>query len=491
MFLCPVQVTSKLDLTRETASIHNLSVLLKDRRLSPYDLISGCLDRIKRLDSLFRTFVSIFPEDVLLEKAKESEKSILNHKYIGPLHGIPYSVKDIMNVEGLRRTAGSSIDSNNISQKNAVLIRRLNKQGAILIGTNNLNEFASGITGKNSVFGDTKNPYDLSRISGGSSGGSAVAVSTGMVVFAIGTDTGGSIRVPSSLCGVVGLKPTYNSVPVKGILPLAPSLDHVGIIGRTVADAFLIYDAICRKTKCGLKTTFREKTFNQEDESHNSVTIIGYPQNYFIDILDEKVRTEFEKFLKTLQFGGYLTRKIHFKESDDYYSSWKTVRLYEATKVHSKHLREDSGQISENVKKMLIEGSRISKRDYQDAKMVIQTIKKYFSILFKKQCDLLVSPTVPILAPKLRQIFYGNDEDVNKDNGKLVRDMLLRNTVVFNSIGFPAMSIPINRPRKDDSPCLPVGLQLVSKPSNQRTLKKMGEKFEKLLWQISAVQEPL
>lgn len=468
-------------------SIHNLSPLIKDRILSPYDLIVSCLERIRKLDSLLRAFVSILPEDVLLDKAKKSEKLILHNKYIGPLHGIPYSVKDMIHTKGLRCTAGSKIDSNRVSKKNALLVRRLNKQGAILIGTNNLNEFASGITGKNSVFGDSKNPHDLSRISGGSSGGSAVAVSTGMVAFAIGTDTGGSVRVPSSLCGIVGLKPTYNSISMKGILPLAPSLDHVGIIARTVADSFLIYDKICKKRKFGLNGMLEEYSLSETDEFDvDLIPTLGYPRNYFVDIMDEEVRKNFEKFLKTLQFAGYPTREIHFRKSDKYYPTWKTVRLFEAAQVNAKHLQVDSGQISEYVKRMLIEGTRISAKDYREAKSVIKVIKKDFELIFEKQCDIIILPTVPILAPKLRQVFNGNEERKGSGNKMLTRDLLLRNTVLFNSIGFPAMSMPISRPNNDDdSSFLPVGLQLVSSPQNQRILKIMGEKFEKLLWQAS------
>ncbi|MDR4492219.1 MAG: amidase [Candidatus Nitrosocosmicus sp.] len=481
-------MTNKRDLISGAPSIHNLSTLIKDRKFSPYDLMTDCIDRIKKLDPLFRSFISIIPEDVLLDKAKKIEKSILNGNYIGPLHGIPYSVKDIVHAKGLKCTAGSMIYVNRMSKKSAILVRRLDNQGAIMIGTNNLNEFASGITGKNSVFGDSKNPYDPSRISGGSSGGSAVAVSTGMVAFAIGTDTGGSVRVPSALCGVVGFKPAYQSVSMDGIIPLAPSLDHIGIITRTVADSFLIYDIISKRNTYSASTVLKGNNHDhrpQEDDDVNNVPIIGYPKDYFVDNLDESVRTNFEKFLVTLQYGGFPTRKIHFKNSYNYYPSWKTIRLYEAAKVHTKDLQEDSGQLSQNVKNMLIEGNRISESDYQDAKSVIRNIKKDFDLVFEKQCELLVLPTVPIVAPKLRQIFYINKKGGEDGDRSLTRDLLLRNTMIFNSIGFPAISIPLNRSSKDNPFDLPVGLQLVSAPSNQKILRIAGEKFEKLLWQIS------
>lgn len=476
-----------MDLTNEMPSIHNLSALIKDMRLSPYDLVSECLDRIKKLNPLFRAFVSVFPEDVLLERAKKCERLISNHEYIGPLHGIPYSVKDLIDVKGLICTAGLRINSNHISQKNALLVRRLNKQGAILIGTNNLNELASGITGKNPVYGDSKNPFDVSRISGGSSGGSAVAVSTGMVVFAIGTDTAGSVRVPSSLCGVVGLKPSYNSIPMNGILPLAPSLDHVGIMTRTVADSFLVYDLVHK----GRKNIQRDTCEMNDLKGESGVTLIGFPRNYFLDELDEDVGADFDKFLKILRFGGFLTKKINFEDSDDYYPSWKTIRLYESAKVHSNLMQQDTGKLTSEVKKMLIAGSRINEKDYQKARDKIKKVKKKFYLIFDKHCDVLLLPTVPIRAPRLRQMYNGNEMDKDDSEKSFTRYLLLRNTSIFNSIGFPALTIPIDKPGKIGSHSLPVGLQMIAAPSSIKRLNDLGVKFEKLIWQISASQESI
>ena len=203
------------------------------------DLIhdSCCFDRIRKLNPSLNAFITVLGEKDVYNNARIAEKEISQGKYRGPLHGIPFSIKDIIYAKGIRCTAGSSILSEYVAKADATCIKKIKKQGAILIGTNNLNEFASGITGVNPLHGDTKNPWNNSRISGGSSGGSVVAVSTGMALISIGTDTGGSIRVPSSLCGVVGLKPTYGRVSKCGVVPLAPSLDHVGCIARSAWDA--------------------------------------------------------------------------------------------------------------------------------------------------------------------------------------------------------------------------------------------------------------
>ena len=426
-----IDTKNELNFAKKLPTLCELSSLIRTRRVSPFDLISECFFRIKKLNPKLNSFITVYPEDIILEKAKKYERCVSNHQYIGPLHGIPSSVKDIIHVKGLKFTSGSNFDPNHVSSKSAYVVNRLNREGAILIGTNNLNVFASGITGKNSIFGDTKNPHDLSRISGGSSGGSAVAVSTGMVIFAIGTDTGGSVRVPSSLCGVVGLKPSYNSISMKKILPLAPSLDHVGIIARCVADSFLVFDVLKNRTKQKPKTT--SKKTNSYYRIHYSNPTIGYPDNFFLEDLEKKVQENFQDFLKVLGIEGYITKRIHFEKPEEYYPNWKTVRLFEAAKLHSRHLREDTGKISSDVKKMLIEGSNIAEGTYLKAKTKIRDTKRKFKIIFKNDCALFVLPTTLITAPQLRSIYHYNcEDDIHnyKINKTLTRNLLLRNTIM-------------------------------------------------------------
>jgi aspartyl-tRNA(Asn)/glutamyl-tRNA(Gln) amidotransferase subunit A len=193
-------------------SLKQLSERIKNGDISPVDLVEVCFDRIKKFNPTLDAFISIIEKDALYKQAQMAETEIKRGKYIGPLHGIPFSIKDIFCVKGIRCTAGSKILFEYIADADSTAVKRMNKAGAILMGTNNLNEFACGITGINPFYGSSKNPWDSSRISGGSSGGSAVAVATGMAIVSLGTDTGGSIRVPSSLCGVVGLKPTYGAI---------------------------------------------------------------------------------------------------------------------------------------------------------------------------------------------------------------------------------------------------------------------------------------
>ena len=225
-------------------SVKHLSEKIKTNEISPVDLIEFCFGRIRKFNPSLNAFITVIDEEDAYNNARIAEREISKGNYRGPLHGIPFSIKDIIYAKDIRCTGGSKILSEYIPTTDATCIKKIKEAGAILLGTNNLNEFASGITGVNPFYGNTKNPWNMSRISGGSSGGSAVAVSTGMACISLGTDTGGSIRVPSSLCGVVGLKPTYGRVSKYGVVPLAPSLDHVGCVTRSAWDAAAILECI-------------------------------------------------------------------------------------------------------------------------------------------------------------------------------------------------------------------------------------------------------
>lgn len=466
------------EFSEKELSLVDLSLLIKKGKLSPLQVASNCIYRINKLNSTLNSFITILPEDVILSKAKECENSIRLHKYIGPLHGIPFSIKDLIHVKGLKFTAGSKYYSGLVSKSTAAVVQKLENAGAILIGSNNLNEFASGITGKNSQFGDSKNPYDPSRISGGSSGGSAVAVATGMVVFSIGTDTGGSIRVPSSLCGVVGLKPTYGSIDKSGILPLSPSLDHVGIITRNAIDSQIIYGVL--KSSLDNAQIRKPRLPYYVGPNNNSLhsVIFLYPENHFLDILDREIKDRYFELLFLLKRNGLSLVPVNFTLARQYQQSWKVVRLYEAAKVHSDKLDDNSGQLSEEVRIMLLRGSKIKNSMYQNAKKKIRFIKKEFLGILDTANKILLLPTTVIHAPKLRNI----NLDFHNRNIK-TRDLLLRNTIVFNSIGFPALTIPLNKPDISKS-ILPMGLQIVGVPHADELVLRTGVAFEKLVFNI-------
>jgi aspartyl-tRNA(Asn)/glutamyl-tRNA(Gln) amidotransferase subunit A len=460
-------------------SLVDLSMQIKKELVSPVELATTCLYRIKKLNAKLNSFITVLPEEDILAQAKECEKLIKSNNYKGPLHGIPFSVKDLIHVKGMRFTAGSIYYSDYISKSTASVVKKLASAGAILIGSNNLNELASGITGKNIQFGDSKNPFDTSRISGGSSGGSAVAVATGMVVFSIGTDTGGSVRVPSSLCGVVGMKPTFGTIRMSGVLPLSPSLDHIGIITRKAIDSQIIYDVIKSPTRLHSPkiTKLTNSNLISRNSSNSTPTIsrLLYPSNHFLEILDCEIKNEFFDLLSLLKKNGKEVMQVNLGLTREYYKSWKTVRLYEAARVHFLKLQDNSGQLSAEVRNMLLKGSRIDNVTYLAAKSMIKKIRKKFLYIFGKDNKILLLPTTVIHAPRLRNIHF----TINKKNQR-VRDLLLRNTIVFNSIGFPALTIPFGKFYFSHS-ILPIGLQLVGAPYNDKLVLETGMSIERLV----------
>lgn len=459
----------------EDMSLVDIAPRLKKGLLSPVDLVNKCLFRIKKLNSILNSFITVIPEEILLNQAKESERLLKSNEYRGPLHGIPFSVKDLIHVRDIKFTAGSRYYCDYVSKETAAVVEKLTNAGAILVGTNNMNELASGITGKNVYFGDSKNPFDLSRISGGSSGGSAVAVATGMVVFSIGTDTGGSVRVPSSFCGVVGMKPTFGTISMSGILPLSPSLDHIGIITRKTVDSQIIHNVLKSSGRYhSLKITDLARSRFRNSNGFPKLLELLCPSNHFLDILDKEIKYEFFKLISLLKSKGIEVLDLHLNLTAEYYKSWKTVRLYEAFQVHFSKIQNDSGHLSEEVRNMLLKGSRIDRSTYLNAKSMIRKIRNKFIDVFGRSNRVLLLPTTVIHAPRLRTTRV----TINEKN-KRVRDLLLRNTIVFNSIGFPALTIPLVK-FDPNAQTLPIGLQLVSAPHKDDLVFETGISIENL-----------
>jgi aspartyl-tRNA(Asn)/glutamyl-tRNA(Gln) amidotransferase subunit A len=355
------------------------------------------------------------------------------------------------------------------------VVKRLRKAGAILLGTNNLNEFASGIDGKNFFFGNTKNPWDVSRISGGSSAGSAVAVSTGLVPFSIGTDTGGSVRVPASLCGVVGFKPTFGVISMKGIFDLSPSLDHVGIITRSSLDSFFILNILRNKkfTRNYKKTSASFNQIYENGEFHfakRETIFLGVPKKYFTEFLESEVRRTFSKFIKELAVSNIKICEVNMNELiNSFYESWKTIRLYESSRIHAKLMNDFLMSYSPEVRNMLLKGLKISRKKYYRSLISVRKIRSYFLNFFKK-LDFLITPTTTISAPKI------DNTTVRIENNFIeVRFALLKNTFLFNSLGFPALSLPLyfNRYTK-----MPIGLQLIGRPLDDLKVLSFGHYIE-------------
>jgi aspartyl-tRNA(Asn)/glutamyl-tRNA(Gln) amidotransferase subunit A len=452
------------------SSINQLSERIGSGEISPIELVDQCLKRIKSLDPILNSFITIQSEQKIYEQARKSEKEIKSGRYLGPLHGIPYCIKDMFYIKNIRFTGGSKIFSNYIPSFSSKIVKQMMKAGSILMGTNNLNEFASGITGENPFFGNSLNPWDLSRISGGSSGGSAIAVATGMSFLSIGTDTGGSVRVPSALCGVVGFKPTFNLISKADVFPLSPSLDHVGFITRSALDTVLMLN-ILAKSNPKYNRYNNPQVLLQEIEKKSIV--LGIPKNYFLDNIDHDIHTLFNNFINTMSTLGMTQEDISLRFTWQYYDNWRKVRLAEASHIHRNLFASSKENYSKNLRNMFIEGLKLSATEYIEAFINTNKVRKEFLNILKNMADVVVVPTTTITSPKFGEEYinsYSSNERMS------VRQALLKNTIVFNSIGLPCVTIPLGLTTNG----LPAGVQIIGSPNQEYLILSIAYLYESI-----------
>src|SRR5712691_11198277 len=406
-------------------------------RISPVALTEEVLQRAERLNPTINSYITIL-RDGALREAEAAERAIREGRYSGPLHGIPIAVKDLFYIKGVRCTAGSKILATNVANYDSLVVKRLIGAGAILIGTTNLHEFASGVTNVNPFYGPVRNPWDTGRISGGSSGGSAAAVAAEMTVAALGTDTSGSVRIPSSLCGVVGLKPTYGRISRVGVIPLSTSFDTVGTLTGCVWDAAALLQELAGY-ESGDTTTEEVGVPNylSELEVPLETLRVGVPRPYFLEDVDPEVAELFSKFLDRMSKGSIHVSDVVVREMERVYEIWAAVRRSEATAFHEQWLATIPEMYGEDVRKGLEKGREITAVQYINAQNRRPEIHENL-LEAMKGVDFLVAPTTPVVAPKI-------GEERVELNGKSVDvyATLTRLTLPFNVAGLPVISIPI------------------------------------------------
>jgi len=460
-------MTSLITLT----SIKAISDRIKDGDLSPLELVEACLERIKKFDSSLGAFITVL-EERARQDAKIAEKQIKEGLYFGPLHGIPYSIKDVIYAEEVKCTAGSKIMADYVSKINATSVAKMKMAGAILIGTNNTHEFACGITNVNPHYGSSRNPWNTSRLSGGSSGGSAVAVASGMIPVSLATDTSGSIRVPSSLCGVIGLKPTYGRVSKYGIVDLAPSLDHVGCITRSAWDAAAILEIIAGRDPAD-PTSMNKKVphYTRIIEARKRKISVGVPKEYFFDYLQPEVGKVFHNFIDIIKSTEIASvSDVSVTGSDKIYESWRPIRLGESAEIHSEWLEKRPEDYGNDVRKMLLNGMNVSAVNYIQAHKFRKELRNAF-IKTLKNVDALAVPTTIMTAP-------GFDEPTVNIGGKIfeIYQALSRNTIGFASTGLPAASIPAGLTNDN----MPVGVQIIAAPFEEEKILSIAYAYERV-----------
>jgi aspartyl-tRNA(Asn)/glutamyl-tRNA(Gln) amidotransferase subunit A len=448
-------------------SIRELSGKFEDLSVSPIEFTSETLTRIEGKQKELNCFITIL-NDAAIAQAEASERRYAKRQSLGPLDGVPIAIKDLFYIEGVRCTAGSKILSRNVATYDSPAVSRLKKAGAVLIGTANMHEFASGITGENPHYGSVRNPWDLTRISGGSSSGSAAAVAARLSVSALGTDTAGSVRTPASLCGIVGLKPTYGRISRLGVIPLASSFDTVGILSSSVWDSAALLMILSGHDPEDLTTVAAPTVDYVSDLSASFEGLkVGVPRKCFGENVDPLVLKVFEQFLDRLMSIGCTTVDLELGGLDSVRDCWRTIRLSEATAFHSRWIETSPQLYGDDVLLLLKEGMKFTAVEYVNAQNMRPGLMQAFAHSMEN-VDVMATPTTSIAAPKVGQAMARvGDREME------VRTALTQNTLPFNVVGFPAISIPAGLCNG-----LPIGVQLISGPFEESKLLRLAFAME-------------
>jgi aspartyl-tRNA(Asn)/glutamyl-tRNA(Gln) amidotransferase subunit A len=432
--------------------IRETAALIRSHSLSPVDLLRGCLDRIDARPEL-NAFITVMRERALAD-AHSAERELEDGRDRGLLHGIPVSVKDLVDVAGTPTTSGSAVPPRTPTA-DAPIVTRLREAGAVLIGKTNLHEFAFGTTSDESAFGAVHHPRDVARSAGGSSGGAAVALVEGMCFGSVGTDTGGSIRIPSAVCGTVGLKPAFGELTCDGIVALSTTLDHVGPMARTVDDVAIMFDA--------MKGTARPHV------AAAGPYIFGVPEPYFCDRLDPAVRAALVRTRNALVRGGHQVRTVTVEHASRTAEVYLHLVLPEASWYHAPVLAKHADRYSPGVRLRLEMGRYVLAEDYVRARQLRPVLRRAVDDALNG-CDALLLPTQPSPAPLLGATTV--DIDGVREP---VRAAMLRLTQLFNITGHPAIAIPAGT--TEDG--WPLSLQLVARHSATARLLEMASSVER------------
>jgi len=442
--------------------IREIAEQFRKRALCPVELSTDCLARIERLNPKLNAFISVTAESALAA-ARQAEAEIRSGDWRGPLHGIPLALKDLIDTAGARTTAASLLFKDRIPAQDAEIVRRLQAAGAVLLGKQNLHEFAYGASSMISAFGEVRNAWNPDHITGGSSGGSATAVAAGLGYGAIGTDTAGSVREPAALCGVVGLKPTYGRVSARGVIPLSTSLDHVGPIARTVADVTVIFAAIAgydRADKASVDAPVED--YVAALGKNLQPLRVGVPKKFFFEDLDAEVASATNHALSGLAAMGAEIRDIELPVPTD-----RTLQIAEAYAVHAEFVARDPELYQPETLRRIRTGQNVSPETVLECRRDLERARRDIVSIFA-DVDVLVTPTTPIVAPTIAEL---------KKNPDLLRPrelLLLRNTRPINVWGLPAISVPCGFTVGG----LPIGLQIIGPHWGEAVVLQVAHAYE-------------
>jgi aspartyl-tRNA(Asn)/glutamyl-tRNA(Gln) amidotransferase subunit A len=446
-------------MSAEPRTLADLGRQLKSRSLTAEAATEGCLARIAERDRSINAFITVLADEALAQ-ARTADREITGGGYRGPLHGVPVSLKDIIDLRDTPTTAASRVRDGHIARRDATVVERLRDAGAIFIGKTNLHEFALGTTNEDSAYGPVRHPLDDTRSPGGSSGGSAASLLAGMAYASIGTDTGGSVRIPAAACGLVGLKPTIGDIPTDGVVPLSESLDHVGPLCLSVEDTALVYGVL-------------RGIANPEAPSPRDIQGLrfGIPRPYFLDLLDSEIAARFDEACARLTSEGAVLDDVTIAHTKEIGAIYVHVALAEAAAYHAATLESRPHDYNDNVRLRLEMGRYILAEDYLRAQRGREILTQEVTEALAGRDGLLL-PSLPVPATRLgvATVSIGGSEET-------VRNITLRLTQLFNITGHPAISLPCGR----TSGGLPAGLQIVGTRNRTLELLQVASAVEKAL----------
>jgi aspartyl-tRNA(Asn)/glutamyl-tRNA(Gln) amidotransferase subunit A len=428
-------------------TIAQASELLRQKEISPVDLTNACLARIEQLNPTINAFITV-TRDSALAQARAAENEIRAGNWRGPLHGIPIGLKDLIDTAGVKTTCGSALFAERVPTEDAAVVRRLKDAGAVLLGKHNMQEFAWGGTSTSSHYGPVRNPWDRERIAGGSSGGSAAAVASGMCFGAVGSDTGGSVRQPAAFCGIVGLKPTYGLVNMHGVFSLSPSLDHLGPLCRSVADTELMLQVIADYVPTAQVIT---------------KTRVGIARSGFFEDIDAEIETAFNEALNEIR--AFSDDVVEVKLPD----TPAAVQGPEVYALHAKNFAESPEKYGRWMQERLKQAATIDPTAYTEARKQLDQLRQSIGTIFK-DVDFVVTPTSPVPPITISEALNMSPNPAG--------ELWLRNTRPFNAYGLPTISIPCGYTRAG----LPIGLQIAGPNFGEAGLLAFARAFALAPW---------
>jgi aspartyl-tRNA(Asn)/glutamyl-tRNA(Gln) amidotransferase subunit A len=452
------------DLT--TMNLADVAALIRQKQVSPVELTEQCLARINSLNPTLNAFITVTANAALIA-AEQAESEVMKGEYRGPLHGVPVALKDLVYTAGVRTTCGSKILDDFVPDFDARVVKKLSAVGAISVGKAAMHEFAYGITNENPHYGPTRNPWNTQHVSGGSSGGSAVATASGMCFAAVGTDTGGSIRIPGSFCGIAGLKPTFGRISCYGVYPLGPTLDHMGPMARSVVDVAILYQALAGYD---LEDGYSYNQAVGEISLRKALKgmRVGLPASYFESNLQPDVLEAFRRVSPVMEELGAEVSTIALPDMARLTEVSRSALIAEGYAVHAEHLAERPQDLGPDVKINIEKGKGVSARDY----VRVQLERNQFRIAMEKvfeRVDVLITPATPLTAFPLgtRNVKLGPEEED-------ARTAATRFTRCFNATGHPALTVCCGF----DSAGLPIGLQIVGRFGDEASVLQAGFAYE-------------